>query len=142
MEPLLSLIAGSLAFVGTHFALSHPLRAPLVGAIGENGFRAAYSLVSLATFFWAVMAFRAVAPGGTLAVGGSISCDGTFVTTQSTINAGTPIENPAIVRFAEVAEKQALVEAADLTARARVLTTLLSINAAESGDEDTPPSLQ
>ena len=42
----------------------------------------------------------------------------------------------------EVAEKQALVEAADLTARARALTTLLSINAAESGDEDTPPSLQ
>ena len=30
----------------------------------------------------------------------------------------------------------------DHTARARVLTTLLSINAAESGDEDTPPSLQ
>jgi len=38
--------------------------------------------------------------------------------------------------------RQALVEAADLTARARALTTLLSINAAESGDEDTPPSLQ
>ena len=42
----------------------------------------------------------------------------------------------------EVAEKQALVEDADLTARARALTTLLSINAADSGDEDTPPSLQ
>ena len=42
----------------------------------------------------------------------------------------------------EVAEKQALVEAMDLTARARALTTLLSINAADSGDEDTPPSLQ
>lgn len=41
----------------------------------------------------------------------------------------------------EVAEKQALVEAADLTARAKALTTLLSINAADSG-EDTPPSLQ
>lgn len=42
----------------------------------------------------------------------------------------------------EGAEKQALVEALDLTTRARDLTTLLSINAADSGDEDTPPSLQ
>lgn len=42
----------------------------------------------------------------------------------------------------EVAEKQALIEAPDLTARARALTTLLSINAADTGDEDTPPSLQ
>ena len=26
------------AFVGTHFLLSHPLRAPLVARIGERGF--------------------------------------------------------------------------------------------------------
>jgi hypothetical protein len=30
------LVAASTAFVGTHFLLSHPLRAPLVGAL-ENG---------------------------------------------------------------------------------------------------------
>ena len=63
-QALVSLLAASLAFVGMHFALSHPLRAPLVGALGENGFRALYSLVALATFVWAAMAFRAVGPGG------------------------------------------------------------------------------
>jgi uncharacterized membrane protein len=47
------------AFVGTHFLMSHPLRAPLVARLGENGFRGVYSLVSLVTFGWAVMAFRA-----------------------------------------------------------------------------------
>ena len=62
---LVSLLAASLAFVGMHFALSHPLRAPLVGKLGENGFRALYSLVALATFVWAARAFRAVGPGGT-----------------------------------------------------------------------------
>ncbi|MBX7541625.1 NnrU family protein [Qipengyuania sphaerica] len=64
MDPLTSLAAASLAFVGTHFALSHPLRAPIVKTIGENGFRGLYSLVALGTFIWAVMAFRDVGPGG------------------------------------------------------------------------------
>lgn len=63
-QALVSLLAASLSFVGMHFALSHPLRGPLVGALGENGFRALYSLVALATFVWAAMAFRAVGPGG------------------------------------------------------------------------------
>ncbi|WP_369026371.1 NnrU family protein [Qipengyuania sp. RANM35] len=63
-QPLLSLVAAAIAFVGTHFALSHPLRAPLVARLGENGFRGLYSLVSLATFVWAVLAFRVVGPGG------------------------------------------------------------------------------
>lgn len=63
-QALVSLLAASLAFVGMHFALSHPLRGPLVGALSENGFRALYSLVALATFVWAAMAFRAVGPGG------------------------------------------------------------------------------
>lgn len=64
MDTLLSLVAASIAFVGSHFALSHPLRAPLVGAMGENGFRALYSLVALATFAWMVVAFRAIGPAG------------------------------------------------------------------------------
>lgn len=64
MDPLLSLVAASTAFVGSHFALSHPLRAPLVGTLGEAGFRVLYSLVALATFVWAVIAFRAVGPSG------------------------------------------------------------------------------
>jgi len=64
MEPALqSLIAASLAFVGTHFALSHPLRAPLVRMLGDKGFLALYSLVAFATLGWMVFAVRA-APAG------------------------------------------------------------------------------
>ena len=58
-EALVSLTAASIAFVGTHFALSHPLRRPLVGALGERGFMALYSLVALGTFVWMVRAFLA-----------------------------------------------------------------------------------
>ncbi len=59
---LIQLIAASLAFVGTHFAMSHPLR-PWLMKLGQNGFMAAYTLVSLATFVWMVMAFKAAPPG-------------------------------------------------------------------------------
>ncbi|NCU11920.1 MAG: MFS transporter [Sphingomonadaceae bacterium] len=57
---LANLIAAATAFVGTHFALSHPLRGSVTGAVGDRGFQAVYSLVALATFAWMVMAFRAV----------------------------------------------------------------------------------
>ena len=63
-DALVSLIAANVAFVGTHIALSHPLRAPLVRALGERGFLAVYSLVATAALVWIVIAFRAVGPGG------------------------------------------------------------------------------
>ena len=40
------------------------------------------------------------------------------------------------------AEKQALIEAADLTARAEILTAMMRIDAAEPGDGDTPGPMQ
>lgn len=59
MDPaLISLLAASIAFVGGHFVMSHPLRRPLVGIFGEKGFLGIYSLVSLATFAWMILAFR------------------------------------------------------------------------------------
>lgn len=61
-----NLIAAAAAFVGTHFALSHPLRASVVRAIGDKGFMALYSLVAFATFGWLIMAFRAVPPSAPL----------------------------------------------------------------------------
>jgi len=62
MDSLTLLIAAAIAFVGTHFLLSHPLRAPLVRMVGELGFAGLYSLVALATFVWMVMAWRAMPP--------------------------------------------------------------------------------
>jgi uncharacterized membrane protein len=94
---LASLSAASLAFVGTHFALSHPLRAPLVARIGEKGFLPLYSLVALATFAWMVLAFRA-APSADL--GGSGDA-GWLVATVLTLPAlllflGSLSKNPAL----------------------------------------------
>ncbi len=52
------LLLATAAFVGTHELLSHPLRRPLVGALGDRGFLGLYSVVSLATLIWAVNAYR------------------------------------------------------------------------------------
>lgn len=45
-------VAAAVAFVGTHFLLSHPLRASLVARLGEGGFAGVYSLVAAATLGW------------------------------------------------------------------------------------------
>ena len=63
-DALTPLIAASVTFVGTHFALSHPLRGSLVKALGPMGFMAVYSVVALASFGWMVLAFRAIGAGG------------------------------------------------------------------------------
>lgn len=62
-DQLTLLVAAALSFIGTHFALSHPFRAPLVKRLGAGGFMGLYSLVALGTFAWMVLAFRAVPAG-------------------------------------------------------------------------------
>lgn len=52
-------LLAAIAFVGTHFLLSHPLRASLVARIGERGFLGFYSLVAFATLIWLGLAYRA-----------------------------------------------------------------------------------
>lgn len=47
------------AFVGTHFLLSHPLRAALVRGMGERGFLLLYSVVAFVTLGWLAHAYRA-----------------------------------------------------------------------------------
>jgi uncharacterized membrane protein len=59
---IISLIAANSAFVGTHFAMSHPLRSPLIRMLGAGGFQIAYSLVSFATLGWVYFAFIAAPP--------------------------------------------------------------------------------
>src|SRR5262249_46849585 len=60
---LTMLIVASVAFVGTHFLMSHPLRKGMIGAMGEAGFAIAYSVVSLLTFGWMIWAYPAAAAG-------------------------------------------------------------------------------
>ncbi len=51
------LLWASLAFVGTHFILSHPLRPALSRFFKGNVFLAFYSLVSIGTFGWMIWEF-------------------------------------------------------------------------------------
>jgi uncharacterized membrane protein len=48
------------AFVGTHLALSHPLRTRLVQNVGEAGFTGIYSIVAAATLLRMILAWRAI----------------------------------------------------------------------------------
>jgi len=66
VDPLISLALGTFAFVGTHLAMSHPLRAPLVRRLGEGGFQGVYSLVALVTLVWMILAYRRTQPGAPL----------------------------------------------------------------------------
>ena len=50
MTPQMGLTGFAILFVGTHFLLSHPLRASTVRAVGERAFSAIYSLVAILTF--------------------------------------------------------------------------------------------
>lgn len=98
MDPLVSLAAASIALVGTHFALSHPLRAPIVGRTGEGAFLGLYSLVAAACMVWMVLAFRA-APAADL--GGATGEAGWIVSTVLTLPAlvlflGSFSRNPAM----------------------------------------------
>ena len=52
-----NLVAATAAFLLTHFVSSTPLRARLVGAMGEWPYRGAYSLVALVTLAWMLLAY-------------------------------------------------------------------------------------
>ncbi|OQW45018.1 MAG: MFS transporter [Proteobacteria bacterium SG_bin6] len=50
------------SFVGGHLILSHPLRAPLVKALGAIGFQILYAVAAFASLWWISRAWKA-APG-------------------------------------------------------------------------------
>lgn len=109
VDPLVSLIAASIAFVGTHFAMSHPLRAPMVRLLGDGGFMIAYSLVSAATMAWMYSAFVATPAGAPLwgGYGDGVWIAASIITLLALVLfVGSLIGNPALP--APGAEKAAL----------------------------------
>ena len=52
-----NLLAATPAFVVLHFAMSGALRRPLIRALGRSMFMLTYSMVSIGTFAWAIVAF-------------------------------------------------------------------------------------
>ncbi len=104
-----NLVAANLAFVGSHFAMSHPLRAPMVKALGEKGFSLAYTAVSFAALAWVYFAFIAAPPAD---LGGSGEFGWIAATTITlpamVLLAGSFIGNPALPT--PMAETQARAE--------------------------------
>jgi uncharacterized membrane protein len=108
-EALWILVAANVAFVGTHFAMSHPLRAPLVKALGAGGFQIAYTLVSFATLAWVYFAFIAAPPADLPGSGNIGWIAATIITLPAMILlAGSFIGNPALPT--PMAEAQARAE--------------------------------
>lgn len=56
-DQLAVLLAALALFVGSHFALSHPLRDRLTAVVGKQGFPLAYSAVAALSFAGVVLAF-------------------------------------------------------------------------------------
>lgn len=107
-KALVSLVAANVAFVGSHFAMSHPLRAPMVKALQEKGFSVVYTLISLATFYWVYVAYTA-APAGDL--GGSGQAGWIVATALAlpamVLLAGSFAGNPAMPTPAAAAQARA-----------------------------------
>jgi uncharacterized membrane protein len=95
-----NLIAALIAFIGTHFLMSHPLRAPMAKALGTSAFQGVYSLVSLATFAWVYFAFVAAPRGPDLwAVGEALwSLSTVIMLAASILFTGSFAGNPALPR--------------------------------------------
>jgi len=91
------LIVASIAFVGFHFLLSHPLRAPIVTRIGEKGFLGVYSLIALITLGGMAHAYAAMPPQSPLwPVGDTLWAIGSFVMwLAAVLLVGSLIGNPA-----------------------------------------------
>jgi uncharacterized membrane protein len=92
------LVLALAAFVGTHFLMSHPLRAPMVARLGTATFQIVYSLVSFATLGWTAYAFREAPLGMPLwDAGEGINIVATAIMfVASVLLAGSFVGNPAL----------------------------------------------
>jgi uncharacterized membrane protein len=94
---IIALVAANAAFVGSHFAMSHPLRGPMVKALGAGGFQIAYTLVSFATLGWVYLAFLDADPADLPGSGEIGWIAATIITLPAMILlAGSVIGNPAL----------------------------------------------
>jgi uncharacterized membrane protein len=98
MEGLGSIAAAAIAFVGTHFLLSHPLRKPIVDTVGSAAFLGIYSVVAAATLGWLALAYRAAPASAPLwSVGGGLWAAATVVMLLASILLmGSIVRNPAL----------------------------------------------
>lgn len=98
MGDYLTLVAASISFVGSHFLMSHQLRAALVRRFGANGFMLVYSVVSLVTFVWMIFEFgRAPKAEGFWPVGDLVWIAASLLTlVAAVLFSGSFIRNPSL----------------------------------------------
>ncbi|HEY0625966.1 MAG TPA: NnrU family protein [Allosphingosinicella sp.] len=58
MSSTVSLALATVAFVGLHFLMSHPLRPAMIARLGERAFAGVYSLIVAIPFVWMIFAWR------------------------------------------------------------------------------------
>ena len=101
--------AAASAFVGTHFLLSHPLRRPLVDALGATGFLGLYSAVAAVTLgavSWTYV--RAPATTALWLVGDGLWALATIaMLAASILLLGSLVRNPALPGASNAATAQA-----------------------------------
>lgn len=97
MGAYMMLGAACLAFVGSHFLMSHPLRRQLVWRLGSSGFALVYSAISLVLFYWMVVEFNRAPKGdGLWPVGDILWAVASVVTLLAAILfVGSFVRNPS-----------------------------------------------
>lgn len=106
MDGLLILMVAAGSFLGTHFLLSHPLRRPVVNAVGEKAFMGLYSLVAFITLGSTIWAYRS-APATELlwSVGDGLWALATVaMLIASILLMGSLVRNPALAGTTTAAE--------------------------------------
>ena len=99
MTPLAGLALATLFLIVTHFALSHPLRAPLVGVLGERVFIFLFMAVAVAALVWVSMAWGAApADAGWVAPSWWWPVASAVTLFASILLAGSLVRNPAFPR--------------------------------------------
>jgi uncharacterized membrane protein len=92
------LMVAAVAFVGSHFLLSHPLRKRSVRALGEIGFLGVYSVVAFVTLGWLIVAYRKAPPTAPLWPVGDMlwALASAVMLIASILLMGSLIRNPAL----------------------------------------------
>ena len=98
MTPQMGLFFSAIAFVGTHFLLSHPLRRPLARRLGGKAFQGIYSLIALILFGAMIYFYRVIGREPQLwAPGEAVWAAATFLMwLGSILFVGSFVGNPAL----------------------------------------------
>ncbi|MGQ0558814.1 MAG: NnrU family protein [Sphingosinicella sp.] len=99
MTPIAQLALATLFLIVSHFALSHPLRAPLVRLLGERGFIFLFMAVAIAALAWIGLAWGQTEPeAGWVAPLGWWPVASAITLFASILLAGSLFGNPAFPR--------------------------------------------